>query len=101
MFPSTSIFITISGLMFAIGAAGFLLRKNVLVMFMCIELMLNAVNLGFVGFAKSFEDISGQVLVFFVMLAAAVEVVVGLSIIVAVYRRKESMNADTYSELRG
>lgn len=87
--------------LFSVGAAGFLFRKNVLVMFMCVELMLNAVNLSFVGFARSFGDVTGQVIVFFVMVAAAVEVVVGLSIIVAIYRRRESASADDLSSLRG
>lgn len=90
-----------AAILFSVGAAGFLFRKNVLVMFMCVELMLNAVNLSFVGFARSFGDVTGQVIVFFVMVAAAVEVVVGLSIIVAIYRRRESASADDLSSLRG
>jgi NADH-quinone oxidoreductase subunit K len=94
-------YLAVSAAMFITGAAGFMLRRNVLVMFMCIELMLNGVNVAFVAFARSFGDIAGQVVVFFVMVAAAVEVVVGLSIIVAIYRRRESASADDLATLRG
>ncbi len=94
-------YLAVSAVMFVVGVAGFMLRRNVLVMFMCIELMLNGANVAFVAFARSFGDIAGQVVVFFVMVAAAVEVVVGLSIIVAIYRRRESSSADDLAALRG
>ncbi len=94
-------YLVVSAAMFLTGAAGFMLRRNVLVMFMCIELMLNAANVAFVSFAGAFGDVAGQVVVFFVMVAAAVEVVVGLAIIVAIYRRRESTSADDLAALRG
>lgn len=94
-------YLIFSALLFAIGMAGFMLRRNVIVMFMCVELMLNAANVAFAAFARNFGDIVGQVLVFFVMVIAAVEVVVGLAIIVAIYRRRESISADDASVLKG
>jgi len=96
-----SSYLTISATMFITGVAGFMLRRSVLVMFMCIELMLNAANVAFVAFARTFGDVAGQVVVFFVMVAAAVEVVVGLAIIVAIYRRRESASADELAALNG
>ncbi len=96
-----SAFHVFSALLFTIGMVGFLVRRNALVMFMCVELMLNAVNLTFVSFARSFGDVGGQVLVFFVMVVAAVEVVVGLGIIVAIYRRRETASADDASLMKG
>ena len=81
-------------MLFAIGGLGVLVRRNVLVMFMCIELMLNAANLTFVTFARMLNDIGGQVLVFFVLVVAAAEVVVGLGIVVAIFRRRRSVMAD-------
>lgn len=97
----TNAYLIFSALLFAIGMAGFMIRRNVIVMFMCVELMLNAVNVTFVSFARSFGDIAGQVIVFFVMVIAAVEVVVGLAIIVAIYRRRESISADDASVMKG
>ncbi len=87
--------------LFSIGAVGVLVRRNVLVMFMSIELMLNAVNLTFVSFAKSLNDTSGQVIVFFILAVAAAEVAVGLAIIVAIFRRRRGMTADDLRVLRG
>ncbi len=86
---------------FTIGAVGVLVRRSVLVMFMCIELMLNAVNLSFVAFAKELNDIRGQALVFFVLVVAAAEVAVGLAIIVAIFRRRRGATADDVRMLRG
>ena len=74
--------------LFAIGAIGLLVRRNVLIMFMCIELMLNAANLTFVTFARMLNDIGGQAIVFFVLVVAAAEVVVGLGIVVTIFRRR-------------
>ena len=88
-------------LLFSIGALGLLVRRNVLVMFMCVELMLNAVNLTFVAFAKRLDDIGGQAVVFFVLVVAATEVVVGLGIIVALLRRRPGATADDVSMLKG
>jgi NADH-quinone oxidoreductase subunit K len=78
-----------------------LVRRNVLVMFMCVELMLNAVNLTFVAYAKALNDVTGQVLVFFVLVVAAAEVAVGLAIIVAIFRRRQGVTADDVDLLRG
>lgn len=94
-------FLILSALLFSIGAVGVLVRRNPLVMFMCVELMLNAVNLAFVGIAWDLNDIGGQVAVFFVMVVAAAEVVVGLAIVVAIMRRRDGATADDLSVLRG
>ena len=94
-------YLVLSALMFTIGAVGLLIRKNPLVMFMCVELMLNAVNLSFVAFARSLDDIAGQAIVFFVLVVAAAEVVIGLGIIVAILRRREDADADDISLMRG
>ena len=88
-------------MLFTIGAVGLLVRRNVLVMFMCVELMLNAVNLTFVTFARMLNDIGGQVAVFFVLVVAAAEVVVGLAIIVAIFRRRLGATADDIHVLKG
>ena len=81
-------------MLFAIGALGLLVRRNVLVMFMCVELMLNAANLTFVTFARMLNDVGGQALVFFVLVVAAAEVVVGLGIVVAIFRRRAGEGDD-------
>ncbi|MGP8066586.1 MAG: NADH-quinone oxidoreductase subunit NuoK [Acidimicrobiales bacterium] len=94
-------YLTLAAMLFTIGAVGVLVRRNVLVMFMCIELMLNAANLTFVTFSRELNDIGGQVAVFFVLVVAAAEVVVGLGIIVAIFRRKVGATADDPHELRG
>ena len=88
-------------MLFSIGAVGLLVRRNVLIMFMCIELMLNAANLTFVTFARMLNDIGGQVLVFFVLVVAAAEVVVGLGIVVAIFRRRSTTVADDLHALKG
>jgi NADH-quinone oxidoreductase subunit K len=94
-------YLALSAVIFGIGSVGLLLRRNPLVMFMCVELMLNAVNLTFVTFARQLNDITGQVAVFFVMVVAAAEVTVGLGIIVSILRRQPGANADDIAELRG
>lgn len=94
-------YMMLAAALFVIGAAGLLLRRNALIMFMSVELMLNAVNLTFVAAARRLGDINGQVSVFFVMVVAAAEVVVGLAIIVAVFRRRASASIDELAELRG
>jgi NADH-quinone oxidoreductase subunit K len=94
-------YLILSALIFGIGSVGLLVRRNPLVMFMCVELMLNAVNLTFVTFARQMDDIAGQVAVFFVMVVAAAEVTVGLGIIVSILRRQPGANADDIAELRG
>ncbi len=87
--------------LFTIGAVGLLVRRNLLIMFMCVELMLNAVNLTFITFGRELGDIGGQVSVFFVLVVAAAEVVVGLAIVVAINRRRPRATADDLSVLRG
>jgi len=94
-------YLLLGALLFAIGAAGLLIRRNPLVMFMCVELMLNAVNLTFVTFSNVLDDVGGQVVVFFVLVVAAAEVVVGLGIIVAILRRRPGATADDISLLKG
>ena len=87
--------------LFTIGAVGLLVRRNPLIMFMCVELMLNAVILTFITFGRELGDIGGQVSVFFVLVVAAAEVVVGLAIVVAINRRRPQATADDLSVLRG
>src|SRR5437899_9402596 len=98
---SATPYLTLAAMLFTIGAVGLLIRRNVLVMFMCVELMLNAVNLTFVTFARMLNDIGGQALVFFVLVVAAAEVVVGLGIIVSIFRRRTGATADDLHILRG
>lgn len=94
-------YLALATTLFAIGALGVLIRRNVLIMFMCVELMLNASNLAFVTFARTLHDIGGQVLVFFVMVVAAAEVVVGLGIVVAIFRRRATADADELHGMKG
>jgi NADH-quinone oxidoreductase subunit K len=101
MTVSAAWYLTLSAAMFTIGAIGLLVRRNVLVMFMCVELMLNAANLTFITFARELNDIGGQAAVFFVLVVAAAEVVVGLGIIVAIYRRRVGATADDIHVLKG
>ena len=96
----TSYFVALSAVLFSIGAMGVLLRRNVIVIFMCIELMLNAANLAFVAFARQHHSMDGQVIVFFVMTVAAAEVAVGLAIIIAMFRHRQTLNADEVRLLR-
>jgi NADH-quinone oxidoreductase subunit K len=94
-------YLILAAVLFTIGGMGLLVRRNPLVMFMCVELMLNAVNLTFVTFSRTLDDIGGQVVVFFVLVVAAAEVVVGLGIIVSILRRRPGATADDVSLLRG
>jgi len=93
--------IGLSAVLFTLGVIGVLARRNALIIFMSIELMLNAANLAFVAFARSFNHLDGQVFVFFVMVVAAAEVAVGLALIVTIFRTKKSTNVDDISALRG
>ena len=99
--PTPTWYLILAAVLFGIGAVGVVTRRNPLVMFMCIELMLNAVNLSFVAMATRLGDIGGQTAVFFVLVVAAAEVVVGLAIIVSILRRRPGATADDLSELRG
>jgi NADH-quinone oxidoreductase subunit K len=99
--PTTTWYLLLSAALFAIGTVGVMVRRNPLILFMCVELMLNAVNLTFVALAKRMGDIGGQSTVFFVMVVAAAEVVVGLGIVVAILRRKPNATTDDMAELKG
>ena len=93
-------YLLLSGILFMLGTVGVLTRKNALLIFMSVELQLNAVNLSLVAFSRLHDDLTGQVLAFFSMVVAAAEVVVGLAIIVAIYRRRRSVDVDDVRELR-
>ncbi len=99
--PATDWYLALSAILFSIGTLGLLVRRNPLVMFMCVELMLNAVNITFVALGRQFNDIGGQLAVFFVLVVAAAEVVVGLAIIVTIIRRRPGATADDISVLKG
>ena len=94
-------YMALAAVLFVIGSSGILLRRNALIMFMSVELMLNAVNLTFVAAGRELNVLDGQVSVLFVMVVAAAEVVVGLAIIVAVFRRRATASVDELAELRG
>ncbi len=93
-------YLVLAGLLFTVGAVGVLVRRNVLVMFMCVELMLNAVNLSFVTFARINGSLDGQVMAFFVMVVAAAEVVIGLAIIMSIFRTRRSASVDDANLLK-
>ena len=93
-------FLVLAGLMFTIGVVGVLVRRNAIVIFMFVELMLNAVNLVFITFARMHGEVDGHVLVFFVLVVAAAEAVVGLAIILRIYRLRESANVDDVNLLK-
>ena len=94
-------YLILAAILFGMGATGLLVRRNILVMFMCVELMLNAVNLTFVTFARTLDDLGGQASVFFALVVAAAEVVVGLGLIVAIFRRRAEATADDVHILKG
>ena len=94
-------FLTVSAILFTMGALGVLIRRNAIIIFMSVELMLNAANLAFVAFARSYNVLSGQLFVFFVMTVSAAEVAVGLALIVAIFRSKHSIDVDQMSSLKG
>lgn len=94
-------YLLLSALLFTIGAVGVLVRRNAIVVFMCVELMLNSVNLSFVAFAQANGTLDGQILSFFVMAVAAAEVVVGLAILVAILRKRPTADLDDVNLLKG
>ena len=98
---TTGWYLVLGALLFVIGGTGLLIRRNPLVMLMCVELMLNGVNLSFVAFARQLDDIGGQTVVFFVLVVAAAEVGVGLGLVVAIFRRQPGATADDLSVLMG
>jgi NADH-quinone oxidoreductase subunit K len=93
-------YLALSAVLFTIGVVGVIIKRNAIQMFMCIELMLNAVNLTFVAFSSYFNDVTGQLFVFIVMTVAAAEAAVGLGIIIAIFRNRESLDVDEASVLR-
>jgi NADH-quinone oxidoreductase subunit K len=94
-------YLGLSAILFTLGALGVLVRRNAIVIFMSVELMLNAANLVFVAYARQYEALSGQIFVFFVMAVAAAEVAIGLALIVAIFRTKKSIDVDQISTLKG
>ena len=96
----TAFYLTLSAVLFAIGVAGFVLRRNIITVFMCIELMLNAVNLSFVTFANHHKQVSGHIFTFFVMVVAAAEAAVGLAIILTVFKNRQTLNIDEINTLK-
>jgi NADH-quinone oxidoreductase subunit K len=100
MMVPLSHYLTLSVILFVLGAAGFVLRRNIISVFMCIELMLNAVNLAFMAFSRYLGSLEGQIFVFFVIVVAAAEAAVGLAIIIAVYRNRESLNIEDLDSMK-
>ena len=100
MGPQLSWYLALSAILFTIGVTGVIIKRNIISMFMCIELMLNAVNLTFVAFSSYFHDVSGQLFVFIVMTVAAAEAAVGLGIIIAMFRNRETLNVDDANILK-
>jgi NADH-quinone oxidoreductase subunit K len=98
--PNLALYLALSGILFAIGVVGVIYKRNAIGMFMCIELMLNSVNLTFVAFAHYFNDVTGQLFVFIVMSVAAAEAAVGLGIIIAFFRNRVSIDVDDASILK-
>ncbi len=102
VFPQVlPLYIALSAILFSIGVVGVLIRRNAIVIFMSLEMMFNAANLAFIAFALHYQNLSGQIFVFFVMTVAAAEVAVGLALIVAIFRTKHSINVDDVSSLKG
>jgi NADH-quinone oxidoreductase subunit K len=93
-------YLILSAVLFTLGVAGFLFRRNIITVFMCIELMLNAVNLSFVAFANQHKQVSGHIFTFFVMVVAAAEAAVGLAIILTVFKNRETLNIDEVNTLK-
>jgi NADH-quinone oxidoreductase subunit K len=97
----TNYIVALSAVLFTLGVAGVLTRRNAIIIFMSVELMLNSANLAFVAFARQFLDVAGQIFVFFVMVVAAAEVAVGLALIVTIFRTKHSISVDEINQLQG
>lgn len=99
MIPTTHVLI-LGAILFSIGVLGVMIRRNVIVIFMSIELMLNAVNLTFAAFAREMDSMTGVIFIFFIIVVAAAEAVVGLSIILSIYRNRQTLNVEEYNWLR-
>jgi len=98
--PTLGHYLILSAILFSIGTAGVFVRRNVITILLSIEVMLNAVNLTFVAFGRALGSVDGQIIVFFVMTVAAAEAAVGLAIVIALFRHRESLNPDTFTALR-
>jgi NADH-quinone oxidoreductase subunit K len=98
--PQLHWYLALSAILFTIGVTGVIIKRNIISMFMCIELMLNAVNLTFVAFSSYFRDVTGQLFVFIVMTVAAAEAAVGLGIIIAIFRNRETLDVDDANILK-
>jgi NADH-quinone oxidoreductase subunit K len=98
--PSLNDYLVLSAVLFSIGAAGVFVRRNLITILLSIEIMLNAVNLTFVAFGRSLNNVDGQIIVFFVMTVAAAEAAVGLAIVITLFRHRESLNPDTFTALK-
>ena len=102
VFPQVlPLYLGLSAVLFSIGVIGVLVRRNAIIIFMSVELMLNSANLAFVAFARFLHQLDGQIIVFFVMTVAAAEVAVGLALIVAIFKTKKSINVDDISTMKG
>ena len=102
VFPQVlPLYLGLSAVLFSIGVIGVLVRRNAIIIFMSVELMLNSANLAFVAFARYLHQLDGQIIVFFVMVVAAAEVAVGLALIVAIFKTKKSINVDDISTMKG
>ena len=99
--PSLNHYLILSGILFSIGAAGVFLRRNVITLLLAVEIMLNAVNLTFVAAGRYMGSVDGQIIVFFVMTVAAAEAAVGLAIVIALFRHRETLNPDAFKMLKG
>src|SRR6476659_5246533 len=95
-----SYYLILSGVLFTIGSAGVFLRRNLITLLLSVEIMLNAVNLTFVAFGRQFGTVDGQIIVFFVMTVAAAEAAVGLALVIALFRHRESLSPDAYTALK-
>ena len=93
-------YLVLSGLLFSIGTAGVFLRRNIITLLLSVEIMLNAVNLAFVAFGRQWADVDGQIITFFVMTVAAAEAAVGLALVIALFRHKETLSPDAFTLLK-
>jgi NADH-quinone oxidoreductase subunit K len=98
--PTLNDYLILSAVLFAIGSAGVLIRRNIITILLSVEIMLNAVNLSFVAFGRAFGTAEGQIIVFFVMTVAAAEAAVGLAIVIGLFRHRESLNPETFTSLK-
>ncbi len=101
MTPSLTHYLVLSAILFAIGTAGLFLRRNLITILLSVEIMLNAANLTFVAFGRAFGSVDGQVIVFFVITVAAAEAAVGLALVIALFRHRQSLDPDAFTSLRG